>query len=144
MGLKISKNLSDAMKKENHSDTVVSNKNNYLRPAGNLDGAGKLSINMSSGSNNNYKVKEKNEISISDNPSVDEIKTYLENITSGIKYDNIYEFGEGVINAGEVIVSLEEVKRMVAEGYNIVRTKYHNPLMIEVEFQEIIKKGRGR
>ena len=119
MRLKISKNLIDAMEKENNKA------NNYLKPAGDLSSSNKKA-------------------NLSNNWTEEEIKTYLKSITSGIEKNNVFEFGEGVISAGTEIVPIDSIVKMVDLGYNIISTKYYNPDMIEVKYQEIIKKGRGR
>ena len=62
---------------------------------------------------------------------------YLLTIVSGKKYDAVCELGV-LMGSGRIIVSLEELRQMVDEGYNIVSANVIGPNMIEIEFQKYI------
>ena len=62
---------------------------------------------------------------------------YLLTIVSGKKYDAVCELGV-LMESGRIIVSLEELRQMVDEGYNIVSANVIGPNMIEIEFQKYI------
>lgn len=143
MELKISKNLRDAMEKENHRSNVVSNRNDYLKPAGDLENSD-IKYQAKIDDFDSDVTTEREMITISDNPTPEEMKEYLNKIKSGIKYDDVFAFGEGVISSGEEIVPFDFVVDMYNKGYNIVDTEYYNPDQVRVRYQDVIKKGRGR
>ena len=75
-----------------------------------------------------------------------DVEDYLLTIVSGKKYDSVCELGT-LVGGGNIIVDFNRLQEMVDLGYNIVRAKYINDKMIEIEFQEFRKediKGMGR
>ena len=68
---------------------------------------------------------------------LDEINDYLLTVVSGKKYDGVCELGV-LMGSGRMIVSLEQLMKMVDEGYNIVSANVLNDNMIEVEFQKYV------
>ena len=115
----------------------------YFKPAGDLDDekmyvedsffrpAGDLSNNASKKTNNNEEIVSKL------NNDIDKIRDYLLTIVSGKRYDNVCELGV-LMGAGRMIVTLEELIKMVDEGYNIVSANVINANMIEIEFQRYV------
>ena len=66
----------------------------------------------------------------------EDIYSYVVKHTSGIKYD--YLSSEG----GLIIVSFDEFKRMVDDGYNIISADIISDNMISIEYQKEIKRSR--
>ena len=68
-----------------------------------------------------------------------DINDYLLTVVSGKKYDAVCELGV-LMGVGRTIVNLEQLMKMVDEGYNIVSANVINVdrNMIEVEFQRYI------
>ena len=81
----------------------------YFRPAGDLDGSSKI----------------------------DDINDYLLTIVSGERYPVVGEFGV-LVDGGRTVVRLNDLKKMVDEGYNIVSANVINGSgdMIEIEYQK--------
>ena len=99
----------------------------FFRPAGDLTD---INSKMSKKINNNEKIIKKIN-------NIDEIKDYLITIVSGKKYDNVCELGV-LMESGRIIVTLEELMKMVDEGYNIVSANVINANIIEIEFQRYV------
>lgn len=92
--------------------------NNILKPAGDLI----------PNSDNGY-LKPAGDISQSERNSVEEINKYLQEIQTGQK-----TYGP-VLGGAKMFVSLDELKQMVNDGYNIVSANYFEQIqMVEVEF----------
>ena len=70
--------------------------------------------------------------------TVEDINDYLLTVVSGKKIDYKCELGT-LCGAGRTVVSLDKLKEMVLNGYNIVSAKCINSNMIDVEFQEYKK-----
>lgn len=89
---------------------------NSLKPAGDL--AGDINMNRSA-----LKTKK-------------DIDDYLLTIVSGKTYGSVCELGV-LVDQGSIIVSLEELKRMVNEGYNIISAQCLNANigLIDVKYQ---------
>ena len=65
-----------------------------------------------------------------------DVEDYLLTVVSGKKYDSVCELGV-LMGAGRMIVKLEQLIKMVDEGYNIVSAEIINfdRNMYEIEFQ---------
>jgi hypothetical protein len=96
----------------------------YFKPAGNLNEI-------------TEKINDNEEIINKLDNNIDKINDYLLTVVSGKKYDGVCELGF-LMGAGRTVVSLEELMKMVDEGYNIVSARVINAKMIEVEFQRYV------
>lgn len=71
-----------------------------------------------------------------------DIISYLNQISSGKEFDDECELGV-LCGAGEIIISLNQLRDMVATGtYNIIKTEWFNSEMILVKYQEFSKEMR--
>ena len=70
------------------------------------------------------------------NFTIEDVKRYVMEHTSGVRYD--YD----MMSMGKIIVSFSDFVNMVNDGYNIVNSEVLNKDMISIEFQKIHKKGR--
>ena len=66
-----------------------------------------------------------------------DINDYLLTVVSGKKYDKVCELGV-LMGSGRIIVNLEQLMKMVDEGYNIVSANVIGSNMIEIEYQKYI------
>ena len=71
--------------------------------------------------------------------NISNIDDYLSTVVSGKRYSSVCELGV-LRGSGRVIVGLNELKKMVDDGYNIVFANVMNDSanMIEVEYQEFV------
>ena len=92
----------------------------YFRPAGDLNKEKNINI-----TNNLINIKN------------NEIDDYLLTVTSGKKYDSVCELGV-LMGSGRTVVTFDELKQMVEQGYNIVKSSIISADMIEVEFQRFV------
>ena len=79
----------------------------------------------------------KNEFNMMKNK--EDINDYLLTVVSGQKYPSVCELGV-LMEAGRIIIRMNELRKMVEEGYNIVSANVINADrgMIEVEFQRYV------
>ena len=119
--------------------------NEYFKKAGDLD-SGDINKESRIKSTFNNKTVEKNESRVRMNFSSKkeeiekDIISYLEQITSGKEFDDECELGV-LCGAGEMIMSLKQLRDMVATGtYNIIKTEWFNSEMILVKYQEYSKE----
>jgi len=92
--------------------------------------------------NNSFKFQEKEETI----QSSEEIKEWLKTIVSGVKKSN-YAFGEGLqaTSSGKILVGLDELKRMVENGDNIISAEYlENMNMVDIEFESFRVPNKSR
>ncbi len=111
----------------------IKTKETFFKTAGDLD---------TSTQNNSFKFQEKEETI----QTQEEIRDWLKTIVSGEKKAN-YALGEGfqITGAGQKFVSVEELKNMVKNGDNIIKTEYFdnmNMVMIEFESFKVPSKSR--
>ena len=87
------------------------------------------------GNANSVVEKQNNNIDLK-NFTIEDVKRYVMEHTSGVRYD--YD----MMSMGKIIVSFLDFVNMVNDGYNIVNSEVLNRDMISIEFQKICKKGR--
>ena len=135
MKLKISDNLRKMMEKEKLSlDKSESDKLRLIVNMGKKDNKGFKPLT----DDDLYDDISKDKINL-DNPSLDEIKKYVSEHTSGIRKH--YDLAEG----GTILVSFSKFVEMINDGYNIYQSEVINENFINIRYQKEIKReGRGR
>ena len=125
-------------------DLGVSNDNNPLRPAGDLGvlngnnplrPAGNLGV---SNGNNSFMFERQNNVL----KTPDEIREWLKTVVSGKKMSSE---NRPAIGGGRVMVTLDELKKMVDNGDNIIKAEYiEGVCCVNVEFESFSIPSRCR
>ena len=113
----------------------------YFKPAGDLDYSKSDSLDSNKVLGEGVGFKPAGDL-LYDNPinkeySYNDVNDYLLSVVSGKKYDSVCELGV-LMGGGRTIVTLEGLKQMVEQGYNIVSANVINTDMIEIEYQKYI------
>ena len=103
----------------------------------------RLIINMGKKSNNGFRIPTDADLGYEsvdvENASLEEIKRYVSEHTSGEKYH--YDLAEG----GAIMVSFPKFVEMINDGYNIYKAEVINENYINIQYQKEIKReGKGR
>ena len=103
----------------------------------------RLIINMGKKTNKGFRIPTDEDLGYEsvnvENASLEEIKRYVSEHTSGEKYH--YDLAEG----GMMFVSFPKFVEMINDGYNIYKAEVLNENFINIEYQkEIMREGKGR
>ena len=103
----------------------------------------RLIINMGKKFNNGFRILTDADLGYerinAENASLEEIKKYVREHTSGEKYN--YDLAEG----GMIVVSFPKFVEMINDGYNIYKSEVINENYINIRYQKEIKReGKGR
>ena len=160
MGLKISKDLQDAMKRNSKIDSgncesklIMSKdmKEALDRDGGKIYGyeskgfriAGDMDLSSGSEKSDNHNHNYTGNGYDGDRTDIEEIQKYLDKISSGIRYDSNSERGMVCEEGDTIVFSMDEVVDMVEKGYNIISANCLNKDVIQIKYQGFMK-GRGR
>ena len=132
MKLKMSENLRKIMEENKE---LVLKKDESDEP--------RLIINMGKKFNNGFRILTDADLGYerinAENASLEEIKKYVREHTSGEKYN--YDLAEG----GMIVVSFPKFVEMINDGYNIYKSEVINENYINIRYQKEIKReGKGR